>query len=215
MEKTDTLGRRLLQVMEERGLNYDRLGKLLDMKPQTLNRYVLGQREPKARVATEMAMKLEVDPLWLQGYDVPKTQSTDPLSQPGETLLPILGTIRAGIPTLAQQEVLGYMAADVPQREGYFYLEVRGDSMSNAGIQSGDRVLIRQQPDAQDGQIVACIVDGEDATLKRFHRQGDWVILQPENPHYAPRIVPVSDFVKGEARIVGVAVRLTRDLDFG
>lgn len=214
MEKTETLGRRLLQVMEERGLNYDRLGKLLDMKPQTLNRYVLGQREPKARVATEMAMKLEVDPLWLQGYDVPKTQSTDPLSQPGEKLLPILGAIRAGIPTLAQQEILGYMAADVPQREGYFYLEVRGDSMCNAGIQSGDRVLIRQQPDAQDGQIVACIVDGEDATLKRFHRQGDWVILQPENPHYAPRIVPVSDFTTGAARIVGVAVRLTRDLDF-
>lgn len=126
MEKIETLGRRLLQVMEERGLNYDRLGKLLDMKPQTLNRYVLGQREPKARVATEMAMKLEVDPLWLQGYDVPKTQSIDPLSQPGETLLPVLGTIRAGIPTLAQQEILGYMAADVPQREGYFYLEVRG-----------------------------------------------------------------------------------------
>ncbi|MCD8352870.1 MAG: LexA family transcriptional regulator [Clostridiales bacterium] len=214
MEKTETLGRRLLQVMEERGLNYDRLGKLLDMKPQTLNRYVLGQREPKARVATEMAMKLEVDPLWLQGYDVPKTQPIDPLSQPGETLLPILGTIRAGIPTLAQQEILGYMAADVPQQEGYFYLEVRGDSMCNAGIQSGDRVLIRQQPDAQDGQIVACIVDGEDATLKRFHRQGDWVILQPENPRYAPRIVPVSDFAAGAARIIGVAVRLTRDLDF-
>ncbi|MCD7838644.1 MAG: LexA family transcriptional regulator [Clostridiales bacterium] len=215
MEKTETLGRRLLQVMEERGLNYDRLGKLLDMKPQTLNRYVLGQREPKARVVTEMAMKLEVDPLWLQGYDVPKVQTMDSLSQPGETLLPILGTIRAGIPTLAQQEILGYMAADVPQREGYFYLEVRGDSMSNAGIQSGDRVLIRQQPDAQDGQIVACIVDEEDATLKRFHHQGDWVILQPENPRYAPRIVPISDFATGAARILGVAVRLTRDLDFG
>lgn len=215
MEKTETLGRRLLQVMEERGLNYDRLGKLLDMKPQTLNRYVLGQREPKARVATEMAMKLEVDPLWLQGYDVPKTQTMDPLTQPGETLLPILGTIRAGVPTLAQQEILGYMAADVPQQEGYFYLEVRGDSMCNAGIQSGDKVLIRQQPDAQDGQIVACMVDGEDATLKRFRRQGDWVILQPENPRYAPRIVPVSDFATGAARIIGVAVRLTRDLDFG
>lgn len=215
MEKVETLGRRLLQIMEERSLNYDRLGKLLEMKPQTLNRYVLGQREPKARVATEMAMKLGVDPLWLQGYDVPKTQPLDPLAQPGEKLLPILGTIRAGIPTLAQQEILGYMAADVPQEEGYFYLKVQGDSMRNAGIQTGDLVLIRQQSDARDGQIVACIVDGEDATLKRFHRQGDWVILQPENPGYAPRIVPISDFQTGSARIVGVAVRLTRNLEFG
>jgi repressor LexA len=213
MEKVETLGKRLLQIMGERNLNYDRLGRLLDMKPQTLNRYVLGQREPKARVATEMAMKLGVDPLWLQGYDIPQNQKSDPLAQPGEILLPILGTIRAGIPTLAQQEILGYMAADVPHPEGYFYLKVQGDSMCNAGIQTGDFVLIRQQSQAQDGQIVACIVDRQDATLKRFHRQGDWVILQPENPHYSPRIVPVSDFENGSALIIGVAVRLTRNLE--
>jgi repressor LexA len=65
VEKVENLGKRLQQLMAERDLNYDRLGRLLDMKPQTLNRYVLGQREPKARVVTEMAMKLHVDPMWL------------------------------------------------------------------------------------------------------------------------------------------------------
>lgn len=212
MEKETTLGRRLLQIMEERGLNYDRLGRLLEMKPQTLNRYALGQREPKAGVATEMAMKLGVNPLWLQGYDVPRVDERDPLAQPGERLLPILGTIRAGIPTLAQQEVLGYMGADVSAPQEYFYLRVQGDSMQGAGIQTGDLVLIHVQQSAQDGQIVACILDRQDATLKRFHRQGDWVILQPENPSYSPRIVPVQSFANGEARIIGVAVRLTRNL---
>lgn len=214
MQRVETLGHRLLELMQERNLNYERLGKLLDMKPQTLNRYVLGQREPKVSVATEMAMRLDVDPLWLQGYDVPKTPPSDPLTQPGEKLVPILGSIRAGIPTLAEQEIIGYMSADVPNAENYFYLVVQGDSMRNAGIQTGDRVLIRQQTDARDGQIVACIVDGQDATLKRFHRQGDWIILQPENPVYSPRIVPLSDFETGQARIVGVAVRLSRDLEF-
>lgn len=212
MERTETLGRRLLQIMEERSLNYDRLGKLLDMKPQTLNRYVLGQREPKARVVTEMAMKLDVSPMWLQGFDVPKNDTRDPLAQPGEKILPILGTIRAGIPTLAQQEILGYAAADVPDTEGYFYLKVQGDSMINAGIQAGDLVLIHQQQEAQDGQIVACIVDAQDATLKRFHRRGEWVILQPENPSYVPLLVPAADFNNGNARIVGVAMRLMRNL---
>lgn len=213
MEKIETLGHRLSELMQERSLNYERLGKLLDMKPQTLNRYVLGQREPKARVVTEMAMKLQVDPMWLQGYDVAKNQPTvDPLQQPGEPLVPILGVIKAGIPTIAQQEILGYAAADVPNGEGYFYLVVSGDSMKNAGIQTGDRVLIHQQPTAEDGQIVACLVDQENATLKRFHRQGDWVILQPENTGYAPRIVPMKDFETGNARIIGVAVRLMRDL---
>lgn len=74
MERVETLGARLGQLMRERGLNYETLGRLLDMKPQTLNRYVLGQREPKAGVVMEMAARLGVDERWLQGYDVPQSR---------------------------------------------------------------------------------------------------------------------------------------------
>lgn len=212
MEKQETLGRRLRSLMEERQLNYETLGRMLEMKPQTLNRYVLGQREPKAGVVTDMAVRLGVDPLWLQGYDVPKEGRGDALRVPGEQLIPILGVIKAGIPIIAQQEIKGYASADVSRPEEYFYLEVSGDSMKNAGIQTGDLVLIHQQPQAENGQIVACIVEREDATLKRFRQQGSWVILQPENPEYEPRIVPMADFETGAARIVGVATRLVRAL---
>lgn len=212
MDKQESLGKRLRTLMEERQLNYEALGRLLEMKPQTLNRYVLGQREPKAGVVTDMAVRLGVDPLWLQGYDVPRESRKDALRVPGEQLIPILGVIKAGIPTLAQQEVKGYASADVSRPEEYFYLEVSGDSMKNAGIQTGDLVLIHQQPQAENGQIVVCLVQQEDATLKRFRRQGDWVILQPENPAYEPRIVPMGDFETGEARIVGVATKLVRAL---
>lgn len=216
MEHRTTLGARLRQLMEERELNYERFGQLLDMRPQTLNRYVLGQREPKAKAVTEMAMKLEVDPLWLQGYDVPREprrQPSDQIVMVGrEVAIPILGVIRAGIPTLAQQEVEGYAAADVSRPEEYFYLRVAGDSMKNAGIQEGDLVLLHQQSCAENGQIVACLLHGEDATLKRFRRQGDLVILQPENPAYEPCIVPVKDFETGQARIAGVAIKLVRNL---
>ena len=211
MEKREELGQRLRRLMEERNLNYEALGRLLDMKPQTLNRYVLGQREPKARVAAEMAQRLGVDLLWLQGYDVPR-RSEGGILPPGETMIPILGVIKAGIPALAQQEILGYASADVSEPSRYFYLRVEGDSMVNAGIRPGDLVLLHQQTDAENGQIVACIVHQEDATLKRFRRQGDWVILQPENAAYEPRILPGSDFERGEARILGVAVRLVREL---
>ncbi len=210
MERQEPLGKRLRTLMEERELNYEALGKLLDMKPQTLNRYVLGQREPKAGIATEMAVRLGVDPLWLQGYDVPRESTA--VCPPGETMIPILGIIKAGIPIIAQQQIEGYAAADVSQPGEYFYLRVSGDSMQNAGIHTGDLVLIRQQSQAENGQIVACIVRQEDATLKRFRRQGDWVILQPENAAYEPYIVPVSDFETGNARILGIAVRLVRTL---
>lgn len=213
MEKISFFGQRLRLLMEERGLSYEELGALLKMRPQTLNRYVLGRREPKATVATDMALALHVAPLWLQGYDVPRQQETPlPPHSKGEAVLPILGVIRAGLPTLAHQEVLGYAAADVSDPEQYFYLRVMGDSMSGAGIQTGDLVLIRQQAWAENGQIAACIVGGEDATLKRFRRHGDMVILQPENPAYDPRLVPMADFDSGVARIVGVAIKLVREL---
>jgi len=208
MERVDTLGGRLRQIMQERRLNYEALGRLLDMKPQTLNRYVLGQREPKASVVMAMAAQLGVDERWLQGYDVPEVRD----APAEEKMIPILGVIRAGGPEIAQEDIEGWAAADVPETEGYFYLRVKGDSMINAGIKPGDRVLIHRQKTAESGQIVACIVDGEAATLKRFRRQGSFVILQPENPDYEPRIIPSQEFELGSALIVGVAQKLVRDL---
>lgn len=208
MELIDTLGGRLKQLMQERGLNYEALGQLLDMKPQTLNRYVLGQREPKASVMLDMADRLGVDERWLQGYDVPPVRE----AMPGEKMLPIVGTIRAGNPELAQEDILGWAPAPVADTDGYFYLRVEGNSMINAGIHPDDLVLIHRQSQAENGQIVACIVDGEAATLKRYRRQGEFVILQPENPEYEPRILPVSEFAVGNALIVGVAQKLLRDL---
>ena len=208
MERVDTLGGRLRTVMQERGLNYEALGKLLDMKPQTLNRYVLGQREPKAGTVMDMATALGVDERWLQGYDVPAVRD----AVPGEKMLPILGTIRAGSPEIAQEDIEGFLPADVPDPGSCFYLRIRGDSMINAGIAPNDLVLIRRQSEAENGQIVACIVDGEAATLKRFRRQGSFVMLQPENPAYEPRILTQDDFILGNAVIVGVALRLVRDL---
>lgn len=209
MEQEATLGARLRTIMEERGWSYEQLGDCLGMNPQTLNRYVLGRREPKIGTAAAMAHALGVDPLWLQGFDVPRV----PVPQPAETsVVPILGVIRAGIPLLAQQDLEGYAAADVSDPEECFYLRVTGNSMINAGIREGDLVLIRRQETAENGQIVACLVDGEDATLKRFRVQKGVVILQPENPDYEPKIIPLRDFETGAARIIGVAVKLVRNL---
>ena len=75
MEQESTFGARLRGLMEERGLSYEQLGTLLGRNPQTLNRYVLGRREPKIGTAAAIARALGVDPLWLQGYDVPRTPS--------------------------------------------------------------------------------------------------------------------------------------------
>lgn len=127
-------------------------------------------------------------------------------------MVPILGSIPAGYPALVNEEILGYAPVTVADPKNCFFLKVKGDSMINAGIHPGDLVLICQQPCAENGQIVACRVNGDEATLKRFRNQGDSVILLPENPAYEPRIVSIRDFETGEAAIIGVAIQILRNL---
>ena len=128
--------------------------------------------------------------------------------------IPLIGTVTAGQPIFAYENYEDYYSFPAGSFRGndLFMLNVVGTSMINAGIRDGDLVLIRRQSTAENGQIVACLVDGQDATLKRFRCQKGMVILQPENPYYEPKIIPLQDFEQGLARIVGVAVKLVREL---
>ena len=96
--------------------------------------------------------------------------------------------------------------------EEYFAIRVKGDSMINAGIFNGDIAIIRPQNYADNGQIVACRVNGGKVTLKRFKQQGDTVLLLPENPKHDPLAVPCADFNKGYAEMYGVAIAIKRAL---
>ena len=78
--------------------------------------------------------------------------------------------------------------------------------MKNCGIVDGTYVLFHKQQYANDGDIVACLVDGESATVKRFHKQSRRIILAPENEDYKPIVLSPEDFEIGRARILGVAI---------
>ncbi|XOQ49657.1 MAG: hypothetical protein ACFWUM_12275 [Eubacteriales bacterium] len=127
-------------------------------------------------------------------------------------MVPIVGTIPAGAPVLATENVEGYMPTLVKNPEEYFALRVHGKSMINAGIPDGSLVLIHQQPCAENGQIVACRINGDEATLKRFKQIGDTVVLMPENPDFQPIVVKCSDFENGYAEIIGIAKQVITDL---
>lgn len=127
-------------------------------------------------------------------------------------MAPVLGRIPAGNPFLCEENIEGYMPIDKPHPEQYYWLRVSGDSMIGAGINNGDLVLIHVQNYADPGQIVACRVNGDEATLKRFKQQGDTIILMPENTAYEPIIISASDFDDGYAAIMGVAVLTQRQL---
>ena len=121
-------------------------------------------------------------------------------------MVPVIGVIRAGAPIVTDETLLGHEFADVSDIDDYFYLEVCGDSMKNCGIVDGTYVLFRKQQYAQNGEIVACLVDGESATVKRFHKQHHRIVLSPENESYKPILLSPEDFETGRARILGVAV---------
>ena len=117
----------------------------------------------------------------------------------------IIGEIRAGSPIITDQTILGYETAEVSDTEEYFYLKVCGDSMKNIGMVDGSLVLFHKQQYAEDGEIVACLVGGDSATVKRFRRSKKNIYLLPENEDYSPIRLTTDDFESGEARILGVA----------
>lgn len=121
--------------------------------------------------------------------------------------VPLLGRIAAGTPILAIEHVEEVMPlpTELVGDGPVFLLEVKGDSMINAGIHEGDLVAIHKQPDARDGEIVACLIDGEEATVKRLQRKDGKVFLHSENPAYEP--MAFSDGVELIGKVVSVLRR--------
>ncbi|MBQ5357400.1 MAG: repressor LexA [Oscillospiraceae bacterium] len=119
--------------------------------------------------------------------------------RPGQ--IPVIGVVTAGMPILAVENREGTMAWEGDP--GCFALRVRGDSMMNAGILDGDKVVVRPQSTADDGQIVVARI-GDEATVKRLSRRNGQVWLLPENPAYDP--------IDGtEAELIGLVRGVVRE----
>ena len=119
--------------------------------------------------------------------------------RPGQ--IPVVGVVTAGLPILAVENQEGYLSWDGDP--GCFALRVRGDSMINAAILSGDLVVVRPQQSADDGQIVVARI-GDEATVKRLRRRGGEIWLMPENDSYAP--------IDGtDAELIGIVKAVVRE----
>jgi len=118
-------------------------------------------------------------------------------------VLPLLGRIAAGQPIEAMQTAETISLADFVRSKEVFVLEVRGDSMQDEHILDGDYVLVEKTKTAHNGEIVVALVDGSDATLKRFYREGDTIRLQPSNVNMKAIMVPAAA-VELQGRVIGV-----------
>jgi repressor LexA len=133
----------------------------------------------------------------------PKGRLKQAMSVNSTMVLPLLGRIAAGQPIEAVENPETISLADFVRSKEVFVLEVRGDSMQDEHIMSGDYVLVEKAKTANNGDIVVALIQGSDATLKRFHREGDIVRLQPSNATMQPIIVPAAS-VEVQGRVIGV-----------
>jgi repressor LexA len=133
----------------------------------------------------------------------PKGRLKQAMSVNSTMVLPLLGRISAGQPIEAVSNPETISLADFVRSKEVFVLEVRGDSMQDEAILNGDYVLVERSKTAYNGEIVVALVDGTDATLKRFYREGDNIRLQPSNAAMKPIIVAAAT-VQIQGKVIGV-----------
>ena len=120
--------------------------------------------------------------------------------------LPVMGRIAAGVPIEAISQVSHSVAVPgqmLRETGDHYALEVKGDSMIEAGINNGDVVVIRETKTATNGDIVVALVENHEATLKRFFHRGEAIALEAANPAYETRVLP-QEKVKVQGRLVGL-----------
>lgn len=209
-------------LRKERGLSQAALATELGFTKSSVNMYERGDREPGLESLETIADFFNVDMDYLLGKsDVQNrflyTPASDAESvalpdniipRPATYTVPLLGTIACGEPILAAENIEDNV--EIPEHiHADFALRCKGDSMINARIHDGDIVYIRQQPAVNNGEIAAVLI-GDEATLKRVYVYEDHVVLQPENPAYAP-LVYFKDAMQA-VRILGKAVGFTSRL---
>lgn len=208
-----TVGSRIREFRKRLGLSVDDVAEKLKKNRATIYRYESDDIENlPAPILEPLAKVLQTTPAELMGWEQSAAPTSDDLPAnvfPIQTKkVPLLGTIAAGVPIYADENFDGYREC-TEDVDADFCLKIQGDSMIGARINDGDIVFIKKQPDVDNGEIAAVLIEDE-ATLKRVYKEKDSLILQAENPKYAPIVYTAESYA--ECRIMGKAVAFQSDI---
>lgn len=197
-----TIAQNIKRIREDRGLTQEKLAELADLNRVTVAKYEMGRVIPSSNTLLRLAEALRVSPNILLGGD-----AAEEMSNRKAIPIPVLGRVPAGIPFEAIEDVLDWeeIPAEQAKRGEYFALKVKGDSMEPR-IYDGDVLIVRKQSTAESGNVVIALVNGDDATVKRFKRLEHGIMLLPNNPAYEPLVFSDEDVRKLPVEIIGVVV---------
>lgn len=199
------LNENVAMLRRKLGFSQAELAEKLGVRKTTISNYETGYSNPDAKMLSRLADLFSVSVDQLLGRALPTIAGEPPFSD--AVSVPVLGTVHAGSPVFAVQDVIDqiYVASDLVQGFEFFGLRVKGDSMNQARLNEGDTLLVRRQDYAYNGDIVVALIE-EDATVKRFYRQGDMVILTPESSNREHQPIHV-DLTKTKFQIMGKVIR--------
>ena len=190
---------RLITALEERGFV-----RRLPHRARAMEIIKLPESVPQGIAARGRGFSPSV----IEGSLGRAARTPEPASDAQTVALPIMGRIAAGVPVEAIQTKLDTIEVppELLAKGEHYALEVKGDSMIDAGMLQGDTIIVRKCDDASNGDIVVALVDEEEATLKRLRRRGDSIALEAANPAYETRIFG-PDRVRVQGRLVGLIRR--------
>ena len=196
-----TVSERMKARRKELDISAESVAEALGVSAATVYRYEKGDIEKlPTDILLPLSKVLRTTPAYLMGW-------ADAIPYTPATRIPILGRIAAGYPLYAEEHIEGYTYIDTPEDGEYFGLVVSGDSMDAARIQDGDLLIVRRQSCVDNGDIAVVLVNGCDATVKRFYQRDNMVTLVPQssNPRHVPQMY---DLDKTELQIQGKVVEV-------
>lgn len=214
----DTTAKRLREAMELCGFKQSDLVEKTGISKGALSSYLSGRYVPKQTNIYLLSEALDVSEAWLMGADVSMERPAPDSKQDAisynsvskaSVSIPVLGRVAAGIPLAAITDIVDTeeITEDLSRTGDFFALSIHGDSMEPK-FSEGDVVIVRQQDDAESGDIVIAMVNGDDAVCKRLRKYRDGIELISTNPSYQPLFFDLEECQSKSVRILGKVVEL-------
>lgn len=208
LSPTHEIKDRLIQVLREKNITPKELSEKTGIPKSSISQYMSGYAKPKQDRIYLISKALDINPTWLLGYDV----DINIVKQNEEigVKIPILGTVIAGIPVTAVEDIIGYEEINEKMARcgEYFALEIKGDSMEPK-MSKGDIVIVKQQNTVENGQIAIVLVNGDEATVKKVRFRDNGIELIAFNSYvYEPHFYSAKEIEELPVKIIGRVVEL-------